>query len=423
MNDDDLEVVDLVSEDELPQQVHARPSAPDRPRGRRRATFIALVAAIVLVGAGVLYARSTDDDDRATHTSTPSTVSLRARGDALSVALGGAPLFGLQSGELALSIDNRIWIADTTTGALRPAARNERVVGKIAAQSPGQLVVTGFGSSLLDLSTGSAGHTGRADALFYSPSRDAWLRATDGALLRAVGGPIGSVPFGAEVIAEQPDGRLLLRTDPEAPAVIWTAGDDPAALPPVVPANTSVIATDATRVAYASCRFSSGCLFTRAPLVVKDITTGAQTVVALEDGDTPTTGSFSPDGTRLAVTLDTPDGRRVAIVDTAKGAVLARPRALWLDYPPNGSRFQPLAFTWTHGGADLLVVQGRPDRRERRVSNFRAKDGRSIRSFSGVEGLDQVISLQAQPSERYTARTSSSLRGSPAGLKRRWFIT
>ena len=51
-------------------------------------------------------------------------------------------------------------------------------------------------------------------------------------------------------------------------------------------------------------------------------------------------------------------------------------------------------------GADLLVVQGRPDNRERQVSIYRANDGHSVRSFSGVKGLDQVISLQAQPSER-----------------------
>jgi hypothetical protein len=179
--------------------------------------------------------------------------------------------------------------------------------------------------------------------------------------------------------------------------VLWNPGDDLSQLDPVVPADAAVLATDATHIVYASCRFFSQCLTPQPPLVIRNLSTNTEVTVPLQAGDSPRAGRFSPDGRRLAVTLQAANGRRVGIIDTEHGTVLSRPTALWLDQPPNGVLLQPVPFAWTEDGTTLLVVQGRPDDRDRRLSSFRAVDGEFYRSFSGVLDLQQVIVLDDQP--------------------------
>ena len=91
-------------------------------------------------------------------------------------------------------------------------------------------------------------------------------------------------------------------------------------------------------------------------------------------------------------------GRRVAIVDTNTGAVLAQPRTV--DFTTTDPGFapmlRPVPFTWTADGATLLVVQDTGANSRRQVSSFQAADGRFVRAFNGVVGLDQIVALDDQ---------------------------
>jgi hypothetical protein len=405
--DDDLEVIDLEPVDEQPSRIprERRPKSSSRPRPSRRALAGVVAAALVVGTAGgylVHRARGTSAHSTATRSSAPD--ASFAPGRRLPPNLGGAPLLGLASGHFALVVGNRLWLIDAASGGIRSVEGTGRDGVSIGPRS-GKFLLTAVGPevNLLDVTDLSVTRLPSPYALFPGTTGAAWLQG-NGTIPGFVGGfilrvdenvaPAINYPAGTEPLAQLRNG-ILLRDPSTERTVVWRPGTDLQSLPALITGDATIIATDPTHVVYAPpCASLLQCAIS-----ITDVVRHHTVTVPYADGDTLLSGRFSPDGTRLALSVRVPRGPRVAIIDTASGAVLAQPPTVEVTGPDPGfsEMLRPVPFTWTADGTVLLVVQETGTESRRQVSSFLASDGRFVRAFNGVVGLDQIVALPDQP--------------------------
>ena len=92
----------------------------------------------------------------------------------------------------------------------------------------------------------------------------------------------------------------------------------------------------------------------------------------------PEFATFSPDGTRIALTTTLAD---VYVFDAGTGEEIARTRSRDAPSPT-------LPFTWTPDSRALLVVQDHGV-----IEVLQASDGRETRVIAGTDGLQQLAAL------------------------------
>lgn len=388
--DDELEIVDLVWEDERGRPRGPAPPPPARAAGLRapiRRWLVVVAVLVVAIGAAsyVSARRNHGSPDAARHAST-ATGSARPLPE-----LGGAPLLGQRSGRYVVSINGEIAIVDAGRRKIISPARTPAAPARVAGVVGESVLVTSLGKpDELIHGDGSTMRVERDASVFPAIDERGWWQASDGVMLH-VGDVVPSTlyPIATSPVAELRKGLLLVTEEPTR-LVVWRPGQNPAALPDFLPSWAGVIAADRTHVAYLSCPPTAGACFA----YIRSTQTGRDVTIDLPQRHYADTGRFSPDGSRLALSVVTPTDSVVDLVDTFNGHLVTEVS----EYPLESSieeapaLIRPVVFTWTADGRGLLVVQGRPDRTARTLATFAAADGDFERSVP-VQGLEQIASL------------------------------
>jgi hypothetical protein len=376
---DGLEVVDLW--DETGSFEERAPMPGSRPPTHLRWWIAGGVVALLAIVALALTRNDDSGNDSAESATTTTAVPTQA--DAVSQTLMGY----LPPGDFAVVVDGELRIVDTEDNEALTAS--DVGAGNVwIGRRLGSDLVIGSGAQLnvFDLDGGVV-HVPRSEHLLPSLSTSRWLRAREGFLFEAGDAAAsGSYPDNVQPVASLRDG-LLVR-DVRGRLAIWNAGEgvgDAPGLPEVF--GGAVVAAEPTRVAVAN-------LDPAPRLDLVDLAAGSHVTAALAPGHLPRSGRFSPDGTRLALAVDSPAGPRALIIDTVSGHYISSsPRTVPVATTSGLEPFvEPLPFTWTEDGRVLMVIQGRATS-ESRLSRFRAVDGRFVGSIAGIGGLEQIESL------------------------------
>jgi hypothetical protein len=364
----DLEPIDLEPVDLEPALDRTPFDRGRKPGDRSRWIWVAVACGLA---AWAVVALTT----RHGHTSrktTPTPPAGGARIDHVHVAgvamRAGLARLGVE--RFASVIDDRLYTFDSTSGA-----------PTLVPLPEGHVTVTDQnGSSLLAWTFQQTLVSTRPIAIRPFPARTTAVRAvtpgrwwllSNGTIRRDQGDTVEQVPAGLHVIgavdrgfiAYDDHGRWLLWNTAKTPSGAITEISFP------LPLDQFLVASPRSVVFMGGCG-SSGC-----NIYIYEVDTPRLEQIHLTG--VPAFGTFSPDGTRLAISTNQGD---VFMLDSANGETIARTTGV---APPSPT----LPLSWTADARALLVVQ------DGRIEIRRATDGAIVGAIDNTEGVQQLIAL------------------------------
>jgi hypothetical protein len=374
----DVEPIDLEPVDLEP----ARDSTGfDRVRGRgaggRSRWIWAAVGAFVLAAWAVVAVATRDG-----HTSrkaTPSSSASDVRLDHLEVAgvamRAGLARLGVE--RFASVIDDRLYTFESTnaTPTLVPLPEGHVTV---TDQNGSSLLAWTFQQTLVSTRPiGVRPFPARVTAIrATTPGR--WWLLSNGTIRPDRGDTVEQVPAGLHVIGAVDRGFIAY--DDHGRWLLWphTANTaNTASTPrPTITQISFPLPLDQFLVSSArSVVFMGGCAYSGCNIYIYDVDQPRLEQLHL-DG-VPAFGTYSPDGTRLAISTNQGD---IFLLDSANGEIIARTKGVAPASPT-------LPLSWTADARALLVVQ------DGRIEIRRATDGAITGAIEDTEGVQQLIAL------------------------------
>ncbi|MDQ1434378.1 MAG: hypothetical protein QOF59_1194, partial [Actinomycetota bacterium] len=347
----DLEPIDLEPVDLEPAPDLTRFDRARGPGGRSRWIWAAVGACVVAAWAVVAV---TTRHGHASRKATPSSAASDVRVDHLEVAgvamRAGLARLGVE--RFASVIDDRLYTFESTsvTPTLVPLPEGHVTV---TDQNGSSLLAWTFQQTLVSTHPiGVRPFPARVTAIrAATPGR--WWLLSNGTIRPDRGDTVEQVPAGLHVIgavdrgfiAYDDHGRWLLWNTAKTPSGAITEISFP------LPLDQFLVASPRSVVFMGGCG-SSGC-----NIYIYEVDTPRLEQIHLTG--VPAFGTFSPDGTRLAISTNQGD---VFMLDSANGETIARTTGV---APPSPT----LPLSWTADARALLVVQ------DGRIEIRRATDG------------------------------------------------
>jgi hypothetical protein len=369
----DLEPIDLEPVDLEPTRDLARFDRDRGPGGRPRWIWIAVGACGLAAWAAIgLTTRPAHTSRETTPTTTvPAVPAVRV--DHVKVAgvalQTGLARLGVE--RFASVIDDRLYTFDAARGAPTLVPLPEGHV-TITDQNGSSLLAWTFQQTLVSTNPISIRPFPARVTAIRAATPGRWWLLGNGTIRRDQGDTVAPVPAGLHVIGAVDGGFVAY--DDAGRWLLWsnrarTPGGTITPISYPLPLEQFLVASSRWVV------FVGGCGYSGCNIYIYDVRERRLEQIHLTG--VPAFGTFSPDGTRLAISTNQGD---VYVLDSGNGQTLARTTSV---APPSPT----LPISWTADTRALLVVQ------DGRIEIRRATDGAIVGAIDNTDGVQQVIAL------------------------------